>query len=218
MANRKIKIVIFDLDGTLVDAYAAVTHSINYALKTLELPLISEAKVRRKVGWGEEHFVRSIVKPEDFSRTLALYRQHHRETLGTHVRFLPGAKEMVENLHRGQYKLAVASNRPTRFSKVILKALEIDQYFHYILCGDRVKKPKPSGEMLKTILQRFAFKPGEAVFVGDMTVDALCGKRARVKTVIVKTGSSTVKEIQQMEPFRIIGHIGKLRTILEELS
>lgn len=215
---RKIKIVIFDLDGTLVNAYKAVSRSMNYALNRLSLKPLDDITIQRSVGWGETRLVRSLVEEKYVAQMLKVYRNHHRESLKTGTTFLPGAKKLLVKLKKEGYVLAIASNRPTRFTKIILKVLNMNQYFDKVLCADKVKKGKPAPYLLKETIDAFSFFPSEAIYVGDMTIDAIAARRARMKSIIVTTGSSTSQEIRGEKPYQMISRLDELTAILDKLN
>jgi phosphoglycolate phosphatase-like HAD superfamily hydrolase len=114
------------------------------------------------------------------------------------------------------YRLAVASNRPSKFSRILLKHLKILAFFDFVLCADQAAHPKPHPDMLLEIIKRFALKKSEALYVGDMVIDALAGRRGKVKTVIVTSGSSSKEEIKAAKPFKIISAISGLAAIVLE--
>lgn len=209
-----IRLVIFDLDGTLVDAYPAIVRSFNHVMKALVLPPQPEALIRRSVGWGDTNLLKPFVQPGRLSKALKLYRKNHAAALTKGTRFLPGAKELLRTLKKKGYQLAVASNRPTKFSYIILEHLKMKEYFDDVLCGDRLKKGKPHPEIILRILKRLSIRPEEALFVGDMTVDVQAGNRARVKTVAVLTGSSTRQELKKLKPYKIVKHILEVDKLL----
>jgi len=112
------------------------------------------------------------------------------------------------------YKLAIASNRPTRFAKILIRHLNIAQYFDYALCADKLRFGKPHAEILLRIMQKLRFKRTQSLYVGDMSIDAQAGKRAGVKTIIVATGSSTIPEIKKANPQRVIRNLSSLLKVL----
>ncbi len=206
----QIKLFIFDLDGTLIDAYAAVAMSINHALEAMGYPTLTLAQVKRSVGWGERILIARHVRESDVDKTLSIYRQHHRAALKTGVRFLPGAKEALKRLRAAGRSTAIATNRPTRFTHIILKTLNAAEYFDYVLCGDKVAHPKPAGDMLCQILEKFGLDAAQAVYVGDMAIDVEAGHAAGLRTVAVTTGSHQREDIEPAEPFAVIGHLREL--------
>ena len=216
--ERKIQLIIFDLDGTLMNAYPAVEASLNFTLKQLGFPIQSKATIRRAVGWGDRELLTRFVAEEHLERALKIYRRHHAQALKTGTRFLPGAKQLISDLRRKKYKLAVASNRPMRFSLIALKHLKIKKYFDDIRCADQLKHGKPHPQILLQILKKLKVSRPEALYVGDMALDVQTGNRAGVKTVAVLTGSSSPKEIKALKPFRMIKRISQLTAIIDELN
>jgi phosphoglycolate phosphatase len=206
----RLKLVIFDLDGTLADAYPAIYRSFNYAMRTHGYPAQKQAVIRRAVGWGDANLLAPFVRGEDLQAAVSAYRRHHRRALAGGSRFLPGAKKALAQLKRRRLRLAIASNRPTAFSRILLRVLKIEKYFDYLLCADKLRQGKPHPEILRRILRHFRVKPPEAVFVGDMAIDARAGRRAGIRTVIVTTGSSSLREIKKERPWKILPSLSGL--------
>ncbi len=211
---RGIKLIIFDLDGTLVDAYPAIISSFNYTMQKLNYPVKDVSTIRRAVGWGDENLLRPFIKEKDASCALSIYRKHHKLALLKGSRLFPKVDKVLVYLKNKGYMLAVASNRPSRFSWILIRHLKLKRYFDYVLCADKLKHIKPHPEIINRIIQRFALKPNQTLYVGDMTIDAQAGRRAKVKTIIVTTGSSTKSEIKKERPCRIINRIPELLKIL----
>ena len=212
-----IKLIIFDLDGTLVDAYQAVARSLNYAFQKVGLPALDDNTIKNNVGWGDRNLIRRFIAEEDLDKVLRIYRRHHKKALKTGTKFLPGAKKIVLDLERKGYKLAVASNRPTFFTQIILKHLKVMGCFDYVLCADKVQRPKPAGDMLKQILKKLSVSAKETLYIGDMTIDIQCGQAAGIRTVAVATGSSTPQEIRPLKPFKMIRRIHQLNRVLNQM-
>ena len=210
--------VIFDLDGTLVNAYPAIVQSFNFTMKKLGLPPQSDRTIRRAVGWGDTNLIKPFVAPSALKKALLIYRKHHQISLRKKTKFLPGVKKTISLLKREGYKLALASNRPTKFSHIILGHLNIKKYFNYTLCGDRIKRAKPHPDIILKIFRRLGLKRSEGLYVGDMTVDILAGKRAKVMTVAVTTGSNTRKELKSLKPYQVIDNITQLQGVLNKLN
>lgn len=212
---KKIKLIIFDLDGTLVDAYAAIINSFNYTMQRLNYPRRQHLVIRRAVGHGDENLLKPFLNLKDLKKALGLYRRHHEKALLRYSRLFAHVKKVLGYLKNRGYKLAVASNRPTKFSWILMRHLGIDKYFDYVLCADRLKQGKPHPEILLRIMQKFNASPRQTLYVGDMDIDAKTARRAKVKAVLVTTGSSTRQEIKKEKPHRIISRISELLRILE---
>jgi HAD superfamily hydrolase (TIGR01509 family) len=202
-----VSLVMFDLDGTLVDAYDAVHMSLNEAFSQHQYPQISHEEIKRNVGWGETHLVRQFVKPEDLNAVLNTYRAHHRSVLPGRVRFLPGVEQLLSYLKSKDILVALATNRPRPFTEIIVKDMGLDQHLHDMICGDEVESPKPSGDMLRIVMDRLGYLPDQCLYVGDMTVDALAGHDAGVCTIVVTTGSCTRGELMEANAQAIVDNI-----------
>jgi phosphoglycolate phosphatase len=209
-----IKLIIFDLDGTLVDAYAAINSSFNYVMAKLGLKPQSASLIRRAVGWGDAKLLKPYVPKQDYKRALNLYRNHHKHSLLKHAHLYPQVRPLLRLLKEKGYKLAVASNRPSKFALILLKHLAIIDFFDYVLCADRLKQGKPAPEILNKIIRRFSLKKPQVLYVGDMVIDAQAGRRAKVNTVIVTGGSSYRFEIKREHPFRMIPAVSRLKGII----
>lgn len=204
--NRK-SLFIFDLDGTLVDAYKAVWKSLNFALKKLGLASVTLEKVKRSVGRGDRLFVETFFPHGESSRALKLYRTHHRKALLSFSRLKPGARRLIDQLRKKGKKTAVASNRPQMFTNIILRRLGLRP--DYVLCADRIGKRKPDPKILLEILHRFRIKRKNAVYIGDMDIDMETARRAGIDAVFVTGGSSTLRSVRKYRK-RIIRRLREL--------
>ncbi len=211
---HNLKLIIFDLDGTLVNAYPAIVSSFNYAMQKTGYPKQAPGIICRAVGWGDERLLTPFIKKADLKKVLSIYRRHHRKSLLCQSRLFPSVKKLLTYLENRGYQLALASNRPTRFLWILIRHLKIAPYFNTILCADKLAHGKPHPEILQKIMRKERSKPSETLYVGDMTIDAQAGRRAAIKTVIVTTGSSSRQEIRREEPWRIAHKITDLFKIL----
>lgn len=216
MKENKLKLVIFDLDGTLVDAYPAIIESFNFTMQRLGYPKEAAPVIRRAVGWGDENLLRPFIKEQDLDKAVRIYRRHHKDSLKEKSKVLEGVFAVLRFLKTKRIKIAIASNRPTRFSWIIIRHLGLDRYVDYVLCADKIKYIKPHPQILIKILQYFGVSARSALYVGDMGIDAQAGKALGMKTVIVTTGSSSKKEIKKQKPFKIISKITELLGIIKE--
>jgi len=207
---QNLKLIIFDLDGTLVNAYAAINSSFNYVMRKLGLKPRSARLIRRAVGWGDENLLKPYVGGHNLRVALSLYRKHHQHSLLKQSRLYPRVRFLLRQLKAQGYRLAVASNRPSKFSFILLRHLQIIDFFDYILCADKVRRGKPAPEILNKIIRRFTIKKSQVLYVGDMAIDAQAGRRALVKTVIVTGGSSSLAMIKKEHPFKIISEVSTL--------
>ena len=213
-----IKAVIFDIDGTIVDAYDSIHEALQRTLTDLGYARTTYEESKRAVGHGVEYLLGSFVKEDHIPKALELYTKHTDDVLKDTVKFLPGAFELITDLHDKGYKLAIASNRPHQFSKRILECLEIEHLFHEVVCADNVPEAKPAPDVLIEVLKRFDLSNEQALYVGDMIVDVETGRRAGVVTLAIPTGSSTREEILASDPHTVIEHLSEVGPIIDKLS
>jgi len=211
----RYKLIIFDLDGTLVDAYKAIEESFNYTMRKLGYPIKDSLTIKRAVGWGDENLLKPFVTDKDLKKALDIYRRNHKKTLIKFSYLYPKVIEVLRALKDKGIKLAIASNRPTIFTEIILKKLKIDKYFDFVLCADKIKSIKPNPEILEKIMERLSVSPKDTIYVGDMNIDILAGKNAKVKTIAVLGGSAERKELKRLKPYKIISEISKILKIIE---
>ena len=215
-----LKLIIFDLDGTLVNAYPAVSQSVNHTLSELGFPKRTHQDIKRSVGWGDRQLMAQFVGEDLADKAIRIYRPHHAKALGVkgNVKFLLGTQSLLRHLSAQGFKLAIATNRPSRFTALILKTLGIREYFDMVLCADKAPKPKPSPDILWVILKQLKMSKAEALYVGDMGIDIETGRRAGVNTVAVCTGSSSASELKALKPYQIINRIGELKKVIKSAT
>lgn len=211
--SNDIRLVIFDLDGTLIDAYKAVKISLNFILDKLQMPLVDD-EVKNRVGWGVRHLIAQYVPENKVDEILPIYCEHHKQAIRDNVEFLPGAKFVLDKLREKNIALAIATNRPSFSAEIALEVLGIKDYFDYSLFGDTSKELKPSPAMLEEILEKLSVRAENTVFVGDMTIDVETGNNAGINTIAVLTGSSVREDIEKLSPFMIINNIKELLNVI----
>ncbi len=178
--------IIFDLDGTIVDSTEDLAASANAALAALGLPGRSSAEVRAFIGEGARRLIERAVAPraELVDRALALFLEHYSEHLVDATTVYPGVREAILSL---EGPLAVATNKPGRFARRILAHEGLLDRFVAVLGGDEgPRKPDPA---LVDRLRSLVAAPREAtVLVGDSRVDRETAANAGVRFVGVGWG------------------------------
>ncbi|MFC1708603.1 HAD family hydrolase [Candidatus Omnitrophota bacterium] len=210
----KFKLIIFDLDGTLVNSYPAIISSTNYTLQKLGLNRRSSDAIKRAVGWGDRALLIPFFGKRNLEAALSIYRRHHKISLKAKTRFMSYAYRLLSYLDKKGYKLAVASNRPSKFSDILLRHLKIKKFFDYVLCKDQIRYGKPHPSILNKVMHKLNVDRKEVLYVGDMAIDVRTGRRARVKTFAVSTGSSTVAELKKEKPSFMGRDLSRLFKIL----
>ena len=210
-----IKLLIFDLDGTLVNAYPAIIQSVNATLKKLGFPPQSNRVIKRAVGMGDKHLVTQFVGEKLAHKATQLYRANHKKAIEHGVGFLPGARPLLQWAKRQGLLVAIATNRPAIFTKKILKTLKASQYFDKVLCADEISRPKPYPDILLKVCKDLKVSKKEALFIGDMLIDLKCGANAGILTVAVPTGSNEKNELKELKPYKIIDRISQLKDLIK---
>ena len=214
LVARKISLIVYDFDGTLVDTLFDIADAVNLSLNELGLRTLSRATIRKYVGKGVERLMAQSIDGTgytDLPRAVELFRRHYSENLMNHTRFYPSGREILD--HFRDKKQAICSNKPEDFVRRILESLKSLDYFDAILGGDSVESKKPDPEGLLHLLDRFQCSPEMAVLVGDSPVDIETGKRAGVYTCIVNYGFGNPKEIASANPDCCIDHLSELKDL-----
>jgi len=198
------KLFVFDLDGTLINAYPAIVESMNYTLRQMRYPEAESEKIIRAVGTGNDGLLKEFLPEKEILEARQIYREHHKKNLVGKISLLPGALTLLQNLKTKGKILAVASNRPKETAVLLIEILGLEVYFDRVLTGEEVPESKPAPDILIALLDYFQVSREETIYVGDMDIDAETGAAADVKTIIVATGSSTREEIEAAKPSLII--------------
>lgn len=182
---------LFDFDGTLADSFAAITSSTNHTRQSYGLPPLPEAEVRSYVGYGLDKLMADLVPGAPVEEAVARYRMHHARTMVAETRLMPGVADTIRELARRGLKLGVCSNKRVEFTRELVGALGLGDYFAYVLGPDDVGgRAKPDPAMLLEGLTRLGVSAAEAVYVGDMVVDVRTARAAGVPVWFVPTGTT----------------------------
>jgi phosphoglycolate phosphatase len=201
----RIKLLIFDLDGTLIDSRLDLVHSINAMLRHLHRPELPEEMIASYVGDGAPMLVRrALGDPKDetlLDRGLQYFLDYYREHKLDHTHVYSGIKESLEAIRNSQNgqprKMAVLSNKPVNPSRAIVEALGLSKFFTAVYGGNSFPTKKPDPEGAVTILSEAHVQPEEALMVGDSSIDVVTGKNAGLWTCGVTYGFAphTLKDV-----------------------
>jgi len=189
--------IVFDLDGTLADSYAAIAASVNAARRAFDLSPLPEKEIRSRVGRGLEALMADVLGPDRAGAGVAVFRERYAAVWPQGTSALPGALETVRELKRRGYRLAVASNKLARFGRPILEQLGMARYLDAVEGPDTAGAPKPEPTMLERCLAAMRTRREETLYVGDMVLDAETASRAGVRVVLVPGGSSEREDLRR---------------------
>jgi phosphoglycolate phosphatase len=185
-----VRALIFDLDGTLIDSEMDLVLSVNATLEHMGQKPLPHELVRSYIGRGAAALIRSSLGPavtdeqaeEGHEFFLSYYRRHMLDNTVTY----PGVREALDAL--APCKMAVLTNKPVRFSQAILDGLGLAKHFQYVFGGNSFEKKKPDPMGVELLLQNFSARPGEAMMVGDSSVDVQTARNSGVFSCGVSYG------------------------------
>ena len=214
-----IKLIVYDLDGTLIDSRRDIANAVNGTLEELGLKSLPAEEIARFVGSGVTHLMGQVLKivgagrpqgvaPTILKRSIKLFRRRHAEHLLDETRLYPSVIKVLEFFKAR--KQAVITNKPEDFSVTILRGLGVASYFFRIVGGDRGFPKKPDPGSLQELLHSVGSAPEETVLVGDSAIDIETGKNAGVKTVAVTYGFGKQDEIKKSQPDFLLADLEEL--------
>jgi phosphoglycolate phosphatase len=195
-AKPAIQLLIFDLDGTLIDSKMDLAISVNATLEHLGRQPLDEPTIFSYVGQGAPTLIRRVVgdeaDPAEIARGLEFFLQYYREHKLDHTTLYPGVRETLERLANGHNgvprTLAVLTNKPERVSREIIAGLGVGEMFQYIYGGNTFETKKPDPYGLVKLLENSGADSRAAMIVGDSDVDIQTGVNAGVWTCGVTYG------------------------------
>ncbi len=206
--------VVFDLDGTLLDSYAAIHESLSLVLAAFGRPPVAPDETRRMVGHGLESLVARAVGAENVAAGVKIFRDRYERIGPSSSTLLPGADAVTRRLREAGIPLAIASNKPARFSRQILEALGLLSRFEFVAGPDDGFPPKPAPHMVFMALATMGAKGPESVYVGDMPVDVATARAAEMPVIAVPSGSATIEELRAVSPDLLIRDLNELPAVL----
>jgi len=186
----EVRVLIFDLDGTLIDSKLDLALSVNATLAHMGRAALPHETIYSYVGRGAAALVRSALGDsitEQEARDghaffLSYYRQHMLDNTVTY----PGVREALAQLDGHQ--MAVLTNKPVRFSEAILEGLAIAHHFEFVYGGNSFEKKKPDPMGVSTLLKDLRALPNESMMVGDSEVDVLTARNSGIHSCGVTYG------------------------------
>jgi phosphoglycolate phosphatase len=192
-----IKLVIFDLDGTLIDSRLDLVHSVNAALRHIHRPELPEGVIASYVGDGAPILIQRALGGEMVDEALVrkgleFFLSYYREHKLDHTTVYPGIVEAlgrIQNSGNGvPRKMAVLTNKPVNPSRAIVEALGLGKHFSQVYGGNSFSTKKPEPEGARQLLAEAGVRPEQTVMVGDSHVDVRTGRNAGLWTIGVNYG------------------------------
>ena len=192
--NLAYSLVIFDLDGTLIDSQADLASSVNATRRFMNLDALDPAVVASYVGHGAPILMRRALGPEasehDVARALDFFIRYYHQHCLDETTLYPGTREMLDTLHAADRRLAILTNKPVRISQRIVEELGLHGHFFEVFGGNSFEQKKPHPIGIERLLEATGLSPAATLMVGDSGVDVETARNARVHACGVTYGLS----------------------------
>ena len=214
MANQ---VIIFDLDGTLVDSSIDICHAINYALEGLNVPPITVTATISLIGEGITRLFEKIIEihhiQSDKGPLIENFLDYYSAHIVDNTTVYPGVMDTLESLN-GCTKVVI-SNKREDLSERVLELLGMRKYFDLVVGSDTTPEKKPSPVPIRYVLSKLGIKPEEAVIIGDSTFDIEAGKAAGIRTIAVTYGYRPISMLKGAD--FVVDSMPEIISIVREL-
>ena len=216
--QRLPRLVMFDLDGTLIDSVPDLAAAVDRMLLEMDRPPAGVAAVRQWVGNGAPVLVRralaggiehSAVDDREAEHGLDIFMRAYAESHDLTVLY-PGVRDTLRWLQEQDVEIALITNKPERFVGPLLDQKQIGPYFRWIIGGDTLPQKKRDPAALLHVMQMAGVQPDEALFVGDSRSDVQAAKAAGVKCVGLTYGYNHGRPISEESPALVIDDLRAL--------
>lgn len=222
MTMKPFDAVMFDLDGTLIETAPEIADAVNLTLREVGLRSVTQQQVNDWIGHGTlELLIQALAHTQRISDQqvrnspelpgmVAAFNQHYQQCCGTRSHVYPQVRETLTALRDMDVRLAVVTNKESRFTQAVLEAHSLTAMFDTVVSGDTlpVKKPNPAG--IAHCLQRFKATPERSLFVGDSSIDIATARNAGVAVWALPYGYNLGEPIASAHPDRVIEDISAL--------
>lgn len=211
-----MSLVMYDLDGTLLDTATEITQAVNLTLEDFSCRHVDEADVRRWIGHGtgwlmEQAWAANAIhianKSVPWPEVMHRFMIHYGDTAGTSSQFFPKVIETLQKVKSIGIKQAIITNKETKFTERILQKYELNQYFDMVICGDTLPFKKPHPGVIEHCIHTLRSSPGSSLFVGDSEIDVATAKAAGVVCWAVPYGYNHGRPISMADPDRLVPDI-----------
>ncbi len=216
------KMILIDLDGTLIDSVPDLAYSVNAMLERLGRPTRSEAEVRTWVGNGVERLVgRALVgaldgepPPADLAQALPVFKAIYAENTSARSQLYPGVREGLDFLRGAGYPLGCVTNKAAQFTRPLLRDMGLLDSFGIVVSGDTLPEKKPHPAPLLHAAAHFGVAPAEALMIGDSVSDVKAARAAGFRIICTSYGYNHGQDIREANPDAVVDSLGELRNLV----
>ena len=223
---RSFDLVIYDLDGTLVETAPEIADAVNDVLRHYGWPEAQEAEVARWIGHGTAALLLHAVArgsglnaaqlrdSQRMKEITALYDGFYNVRCGTRSRLYPGARMTLAAFRAGGIRQAIVTNKESRYTERVLAIHDLANAGERPISGDSLstKKPDPAG--ILACLEEFAVAPERALFVGDSSIDAATARNAGIPAWLLPHGYNMGEPVSQAGADRVIDDFAQLQALV----
>ncbi len=218
IAFDRIELILFDLDGTLVDSVGDLAWCGNEMLRALDMPLHDPQAARDWVGNGLERLVKRVLtgdmnaEPDEalFRTGLDLFNRFYTDHASDHSLLYPGAIEALEHLASLEMNLACVTNKPEPFTSSLIAAMGLTKYFSLVVAGNTTARIKPDPMPLHYAADHFTLAYDKCLMVGDSSNDVKAARAAGFNIVCVPYGYNHGNDIRDSNPDLVVENLIEL--------
>ncbi len=190
-------IILFDLDGTLIDSTEAILESFGIAFQTFGQPIPSDGLIKSQIGHPLDVMFEALgVDSIDTQMYVDVYKMHYRTIFLAQTTLLPQAQKAIE-LASTFASLGVVTTKTAKYSIELLEDMGLMHYFEVLIGREDVTYPKPHPEPILKALEKLPNDTGEIWMIGDTCMDMYAGKSAKVAVIGVSCGYGTIESLKE---------------------
>ena len=219
---KSFDLIMFDLDGTLVETAPEIFDAVNDTLRYFDLPEVTQQQVNDWIGHGTRELLiqalafsggvpdTTVRASGSLALSVARFDMHYQQRCGTRSQLYPQVRETLTVLRQQGVKLAVVTNKEGRYTTTVLNAHSLMPLLDAVVSGDTfpAKKPDPTG--INSCLSQFGVQPERALFVGDSSIDVATARNAGVRVWALPYGYNMGQPIEASAPDRVISDCSAL--------
>lgn len=220
-------LVLFDLDGTLVETAPEIADAVNDTLRAFDWPAVSQAQVESWIGHGTRELlvdavasarampVEQVCAAAWLPKVAAAFDRHYAGRCGTRSRPYPRSRELLRYLRSRGVRLAVVTNKEARYTDRVLAAHALAPLLDRVVSGDTLARKKPDPAGVLACLGEFGVARERALLVGDSEIDAATARNAGVAVWLLPHGYNRGRPVAEARPDRIVADFDALRDALD---
>jgi len=212
----RYRAIVFDLDGTLIDSYEALTEAVNFALGEEGHRLVSAGELRHFVGEGVERLLQKCLGQDEIpDRILRNFEERYGVVCREKTKLLASVASTLPTLANLGLRMAICTNKPTRFAVDIAEHMGFAAYFDGIVGPDLAGFRKPDPVHVLKALETTGVAREHAVFIGDMPIDVQGARSAGIDVACIPTGSASIDGLRASGPDYLLERFDQIVDLVE---